>query len=213
MAKGKEALAAANRRYQAAVQHIDRLTSELAEAKIRAKEAEKLAVKVPHLEERLQVAEEKLATDSVVAELYDRVELCLARLKEWKEHDERLKSSTLTLLRDYARLTQMTTPELVEFAVRRIPQFFRDGSAISDGKPFRRHMPAGLSDDAVRRLQKLRGERGIDIDLGAAMAESMEALDAGFTSAEIGELVEPYLQEVGRAELERTKAGEENGDG
>ena len=50
MAKGKEAAQAANRRYEAAVEHIDRLTDELVQAKARARSVEAVARRTVALE-------------------------------------------------------------------------------------------------------------------------------------------------------------------
>lgn len=50
MAKGKHAVTAANRRYEAAVEHIDRITNELVEAKARARRHQRDAERVPGLE-------------------------------------------------------------------------------------------------------------------------------------------------------------------
>lgn len=61
MAKGKQAAAAANKRYEAAIEHIDRLTTELVEAKERARrnqaDAERLGPALVEVERlRAQVA-------------------------------------------------------------------------------------------------------------------------------------------------------------
>lgn len=47
MARGKEAAKAANRRYETALEHIDRLTDELATAKVRYRDAERDAERLP----------------------------------------------------------------------------------------------------------------------------------------------------------------------
>lgn len=64
MAKGKEAVAAARRRYEASIEHIDRLTSELTEAKVRAKMSETDAAKVPHLQQQLLELRQRLDAES-----------------------------------------------------------------------------------------------------------------------------------------------------
>lgn len=54
MAKGKHAVTAANRRYEAAVEHIDRITNELVEAKARARRHQRDAERVPGLEAEIE---------------------------------------------------------------------------------------------------------------------------------------------------------------
>lgn len=61
MAKGKHAVAAARGRYESAVEHIDRLTTELAEAKLRARTVERQARTAGDLELRVARLERDLA--------------------------------------------------------------------------------------------------------------------------------------------------------
>lgn len=53
MAKGKQAIKSANRRYEASLQHIDRLTSELVDAKARARQFEREATRATVLDGEL----------------------------------------------------------------------------------------------------------------------------------------------------------------
>ena len=53
MAKGKQAALSVQRRYEAAVEHIDRLTTELVDAKQRARDLRDTAARVPAMEARM----------------------------------------------------------------------------------------------------------------------------------------------------------------
>lgn len=53
MAKGKQAALSAQRRYESAVEHIDRLTTELVDAKQRARDLRDTAARVPAMEARM----------------------------------------------------------------------------------------------------------------------------------------------------------------
>ena len=64
MARGKQAVAAARGRYESAVEHIDRLTTELADAKIRARLVEKQAARVPDLERRVAELTAQVGADT-----------------------------------------------------------------------------------------------------------------------------------------------------
>ena len=71
MAKGKHAAASATRRLEAAHEHIDRLTEQLAESKIRHRQAEADAARLPAVEEalRLTAADRDAATSGEVRRL------------------------------------------------------------------------------------------------------------------------------------------------
>lgn len=58
--RGKQASSAANRRYEASISHIDRLTSELVEAKVRARQYEKAAVELPGVHQELERLRQQL---------------------------------------------------------------------------------------------------------------------------------------------------------
>lgn len=64
MAKGKHAAAAARGRYESAVEHIDRLTTELAEAKLRARMVEREAAQVPALKSQIEALRADVASGS-----------------------------------------------------------------------------------------------------------------------------------------------------
>ncbi len=84
MARGKQAAKAANRRLEATQDHVDRLTDQLAEAKLRARQCEKAAGQVPGLLDEIarlradvqsgSSAEVRRLADAVRAEKRKRVE-------------------------------------------------------------------------------------------------------------------------------------------
>lgn len=88
MAKGKQAAAAATRRLESAMQHIDRLTDQLADAKVRVKAVEKEAARVPGMEREMNdlrsivagTAEHRLA--SQVNDLRDQLREATRRHEE-----------------------------------------------------------------------------------------------------------------------------------
>lgn len=80
MAKGKEALSSARRRLAATEAHLDRLTDQLAEAKLRARLVEQSASRVPDLEHRIQVLTDETA--GPLAEQRDRHEDEMADLMD-----------------------------------------------------------------------------------------------------------------------------------
>lgn len=64
MAKGKEAAAAARRRYEAAIEHLDRVTSEVVELKLRTKACETDAARVPGLLKQIEHMQALIDTGS-----------------------------------------------------------------------------------------------------------------------------------------------------
>lgn len=69
MAKGKQAAKAANRRLEATQDHVDRLTEQLADQKMRARDAEARAVEADQLRERIRVLEAQIAEGPTEATL------------------------------------------------------------------------------------------------------------------------------------------------
>jgi hypothetical protein len=59
--KGKHAASANKRRYEMAMEHIDRLTDDLANAKVRVKKVEAAANSVPALQERIEYLTNQIA--------------------------------------------------------------------------------------------------------------------------------------------------------
>lgn len=122
MAKGKQAALAAQRRYEAAVEHINRLTDELVDAKRRARDFEDAAVRLPSvLEEvarlRRQNAEGSSdALERTQARASEREAELLGRLRDLGQlmlatldrHDARMSMD------DYARVVSLTGCDMTE---------------------------------------------------------------------------------------------------
>lgn len=194
MAKGKHAAASANRRLEAAQDHIDRLTDQLTEAKLRARQVERVAAQVPKLQQRIQ---DDAPIIQQVAEWWK------GGTKAWAEMENRLTYMYSVVIRGYIRLVMahygMTVTEAVEWMTRQYPELWNKGPAthrIVRGGPWvtdpgqRR-----LSDEAVRRIQQKNGERHIDTPDAAAMWQQIdEAIEAGFTGPDLTELVDDEVQ-------------------
>lgn len=76
MARGKHAARAATQRYEAANEHIDRLTGNLVDAKARARDNEAAARRLPQVEAELNRLREQVALES-----YDAVRAAEDRLE------------------------------------------------------------------------------------------------------------------------------------
>lgn len=192
MAKGKQAVAAANRRLEAAQDHIDRLTEQLTEAKLRARQVEAQASQVPALKKRIAKLEEPDPVVTRIAEWWDTIE------KDWLDINKEL-NRWKSIVADYILVDcqerGLTGVEYVEYLSRRYPDLFRpDGQqdAISKGAPWRRSkVERRLPEEAVRRLQMARGERHADVTDNAGLwLHIEEALAAGFTAGEAMTLLE-----------------------
>lgn len=117
MAKGKEALKSANRRYEAAVEHIDRLTDELAEAKARARLFEREATRAKVLDAEMGRLKEQLDAGT-----NDRLEQLQAHHNERSADYERrieglavLLGSVMDRAGDAASLTVEEWSQFIEF--------------------------------------------------------------------------------------------------
>jgi hypothetical protein len=114
MARGKQAASAAIRRLEMAMEHIDRLTEQLAEAKIRVKSVEKEAARVPGMERELTelrgvvAGEHEHRLKAEVEDLRDRLRL------QAEEHEQDMatarriivKNLRVVDLKSGSRLTQ-----------------------------------------------------------------------------------------------------------
>jgi hypothetical protein len=98
--KGKQAALAANRRYESSIEHIDRLTTELVNAKERARQFEKEARSVPVLHGRIAELEEQVRT--VTSEEVERLSGLARRYADRVGEAESLARS---IQRKWERLT------------------------------------------------------------------------------------------------------------
>jgi hypothetical protein len=126
--KGKQAASAANRRTEAAHQVIDRLTTELADTKMRAKEAERRAARLEGIEAMIKTADVK--RDELVTSL-------TATVKEWKRVAERdaarREAATGDLLKvcDDVSGKTLAVGDKLEFLVERYPHLVAAVFAVS----------------------------------------------------------------------------------
>lgn len=95
MAKGKQAVRAANRRVDAVNGHVDRLTDQLGEAKAKARQFEKDARRLPHV-----LAENEGLREQIAANTYQLVEKLQAE-------NDRLRSELDTAVEDVAHVRQL----------------------------------------------------------------------------------------------------------
>lgn len=204
MARGKKAASAANRRAEAAHEVIDRLTTELADAKMRARDAEKRAAKADQLEELLAQRND----DEIVADL-------VATIQRWKriqKADAARRKKAIdeiwkVLAKDLRGLMKEMEPgfeDTWEFVMRRYPAIM-NALAASDGAAERvsEHVDrrglnptiAKLDDEKIKKWQEARGYRAVaqwapDRDFADVMADLLDASQIGFTADEMVELTQ-----------------------
>lgn len=199
MARGKQATLAARRRAESAHEIIDRLTSELAEAKLRARQAEQRAARLEGIEALLTSASAK--NDEMLC-------AALAKLAWWKavadaDYKRRFDAIGEMLHKVAADVNEL--PRLAPFEDRR--QFVETRypaimAAITAGqsakvdprRPVRypKTTPSAkrLNDEQLHRFQRLAGERGIlesapDRDIADVWVDLLDAHQAGFTPQEV----------------------------
>lgn len=203
MARGKHAVKAANRRAESAHEIIDRLTSELAEAKLRARQVETEAAKVPALSKRVVELQQERDGDELL-------NWAMNELNEWRrvqKADERRRKDALRQLGRLAADVGILIPggggevDALEFIRRRYPAFLSALMAadLTDENTTHRWSRQRihddrLSDEALRRLQAVHGERLLaawdkNVDLADVAIEALEAQQAGFTATEAAELI------------------------
>lgn len=197
MAKGKYAARAAKHQTEAQYQHIDRLTDQLAEAKIRARQYERDAALVPHLRKRLEELEYKLDNDVVVQEILDKALAYRKALERAFEKNRGLQQAICEASGDLLRATNATTVDFAEYIGRRWPGLIMEHSD-TEHYTTRWGVPRKpLSEEAVKRLQRARGLRAITPDgddaadlfikVFAADAEAPTEVEASHSDAEATE--------------------------
>lgn len=191
MAKGKQALKSANRRAESAHQIIDRLTSELADAKVRAREAEARSAR---LEGADALVERSLVkNDEMLSSALEALAQWKSINKQWHERREALRIEVGNrLLPDIeiagARLGECRT-DRAEFLARRYPAlwYVMVGEAPTDRHVYARspfvRSESKMSTDQLRRFQRLSGQRAIaegdDLDGRDAADVWADLLDLG----------------------------------
>lgn len=197
MAKGKQAARAANRRLEATQDHVDRLTEQLAEAKMRARDAEARAAESDRL--RARVGRLQREVDEGPSEA------CLDKLRWWAEvskADTERRKAAIRELTAYvggvslcASLTQL---EKFELAIKVLPHTF--AALIADDVENVRRIPdegaryhgdRSPTDPAKRRkwYAYVQRERNPDEALVGDLADILAAAQEGFTSQEIVEMM------------------------
>lgn len=199
MAKGKQAAKAANRRLHATQDHVDRLTDQLAEAKIRARTAEAASREADLLRDRVRRLEAEVESGPDEAM---RAKLG-AWNKEWKEDEARRRRAAKELLDHLTRvhlplLGRLSELETVEVLYGILPHTFAAlracpvewiREASRNGLQY-----AGervIEDPAERRRWQayVRKERHHDSAVVSDMIDILEAVRVGFTTEEIMEMV------------------------
>lgn len=192
MARGKEGMEALRRRYEAAMEHLDRLTEQLADEKIRRKEAEARAARLEGIDAMWKDAE--IHNDQMLKEALDE----LHEQDVWMaDHNKKVRAAFKEirdrLLRDL-KVPSDIGIDRVEFLVKRYPALmalFIRGEPRVNARYNRGPGDRKLNDDQLRRFQRLRGERmvvqGSDVDVGKAWADLLEGREAGFTWEEAQE--------------------------
>jgi hypothetical protein len=208
MARGKEAIQAANRRETAARQLARGLTDEIADLRVQLKLAHAVNVGLQTEIDRLRVIERQMDDDAL---LQEALKACAAwkrnadahkdlqkhAIKEWKE----------TLGQDIRRLFRSTYigghADFGEFLFRRYPSIIglMVGAELRDSLKGRAYAPKEdenarrhMSDDMLRRFQRITGTREtIQWDPGRdaadVAADLLDASSAGFTREEILEYI------------------------
>lgn len=174
MAKGKQAALAANRRLEAAHAHIDRLTSELVDAKLRAKQAELRAARLEGADQLVSAASVK--HDEMLAD-------ALAALSRWttiQKQDQKRRNEAMTELLvkvlndvgvkdlvnlplvDRWELARTRYPALASALMARDDAGRKPGAKTNAIHPVEMvHAQRKLEGDDLRRFQRLCGMRAV----------------------------------------------------
>lgn len=202
MAKGKQASKAANRRLEATRDHVDRLTEQLAEAKIRARDAEKRAAEADLLRQRVRELERRIDDGPT--------EAILDKLRWWdtiSKQDRQRRSAALKELIAWfngpggspGRLTSQLTPmERFEVLCGVLPNVVaaleaQDVSIIrswaKDGVVWRGDNAPCERSAARRWYAFVRKERHLDEALVPDVIDLLSGLQEGFSADEIKEMI------------------------
>lgn len=194
MAKGKHAALSANRRAEAAHEHIDRLSTELVEAKIRARDAEEVARMA---ELRLKRSEDELARTEKLRESARKVvDETRAHYKAGWEKWEKAKPDFNRLLIDAINAAPSTLgpADRVEFLFYRYPKLMDFlGHKLDRGVHSELHGSRRMDPDDVRRMGRWLGERATiewdpDVDAARIAADLMDVPSLDLSKDEIYEL-------------------------
>lgn len=200
MARGKHATKSANRRQSAERDHIDRLTDQLAEAKLRARRNEQLAAQVPMLRARIGELTQQIEDDELLAESIE----ALRRWKQIATADQKRRAKAWRevgkMLADFRTRMLLSQADSYEFFLRRYPAIFRALVAddnIDTTQTVRQYSPlrtAGMTDEQVKRWQRAAGTRAVhefdnEADAADVMIDWLDAKQASFSTEEIHEYI------------------------
>jgi hypothetical protein len=191
MVRGKHSAESARHREEALMQTIDRLTDQLANEKLRRKEAEIRSAHLVGIESEWKKAE--VRNDKMLAEAMNALR---AEQKWGDDHNKKVRRALddiAALLADL-KVPFETGIDRVEFLERRYPGLMGLILRPHNPGPFARTPGERHLDEAGRRrLQRLRNDRTVfadlpdDADLGVAWADLLEGRAVGFTVAEAAE--------------------------
>jgi hypothetical protein len=158
VAKGKQAALSARRQHAAAMEHLSAVTDELAELKVRTRDAEARAF---HAEQRARNAELQVQKDAEV--VANCVALIDAQRKAVRKQDAEWndgpKTDLLQMFDDLRSAGNMGRSDIMDFLMKRYPRFTAYlGWGESQGLYRRPHM-RGLTEEHVRKLGRALGER------------------------------------------------------
>jgi hypothetical protein len=202
MARGKQATMAANRRAEAAHEVIDRLTSEVAELKIRAREAEHRADRLEGIEAALSTADIK--RDDLIVEL-------TRKLQWWSkvagEDQARREAAREQMFRRLcpdlfdAIDPNMPLEDRRQFLVKRYGAVMaalcacdesqlRPDSALPVHGTNTEVFEKKLSQESLRKFQRLSAQRAVfesapDRDAADVLNDLLDARQAGFDPADV----------------------------
>lgn len=163
MSRGKYAVKAAKRDDARHWDHVDHLTERLTEAKLRARQVERDAAALPHVQKKLAELEQKVADDAELQEIFDKALAYSKALKKAYADLRALQRALCEAAGDLLRAKDVPMPDFAEYIARRWP-----GLVIKDSHAdyvARWGVPNNsLSEDAVRRIQKARGQRLVTPD-------------------------------------------------
>jgi hypothetical protein len=198
MARGKQAAMSAQRRYETAVEHIDRLTEELANVKVRARDAEARAARLEGADALISRASSK--NDEL---LFDALQ-ALDRWKRVQRADQKRRTDAIVellqkLVTDLGWEAETPAEDKRQFLETRYPAVMlalKAGEAPSrvarwktSVTPYERRL---VTAEEVRRFQRLTGQRGEvegakDVDFADWLNDVLDAKQAGFSAEDIVE--------------------------
>lgn len=190
MAKGKEALIAANRRIAESEARVNVLTERLGDALVRTRDAEQRVRNLEGIEGLLKVMEDKYEDAAArwnkscrdarrrnrwsMEGLNEMIDVLIPDLNAYDHASQTFTDKWQFLVTRYPHIVQAVTGQPAK-------TFERIGSLGSDKK---------MSTDTAKKLQASRGVRTIvnGKEIADARAEFLEAIAAGFTEQEASEI-------------------------